>query len=163
MRNHRINKSSQNRGINQISDELSPLSDRSTGNPSGGNRKRPLVEEETIISGGGREGTEAKVMAANEAIGRGSEGKCVAEEVVEEASSGGVEDVGEHDVHGVFGADGAGAKHGEAELHREDEVGGEEKVGVIEGVFGVGEVVGDGGKLVADEICSAGGVGGVGT
>ena len=52
-------------------------------------------------------------MAADEAVGEGAEGECEAEEVVREAAGGGVEDFGEHDVHGVLGSDGASAEHGE--------------------------------------------------
>lgn len=101
-------------------------------------------------------------MAADEAVGRRTVGEGEAEEVVEEAAGGGVEDVGEHDVHGVFGANGAGAEHGEAELHGEDEVGGVEEVGVVDGVVDVGEAVGGGGEEAADVCGGAGGVSGVG-
>ena len=96
-------------------------------------------------------------MAADEGVGGAAEGKGEAEEVVKEAAGGSVEDVGEHDVHGVFSTDGAGAEHGEAELHREDEVGGEEEVDGVDGEFGVGEVGGGCRELIADEGgCGAG-------
>ncbi|CAM8883377.1 unnamed protein product [Rhodiola kirilowii] len=46
------------------------------------------------------------------------------EEVKEQAAGCGVEDVGQHDVHGVLGVDGADAEHDEAEVGGEEEVGG---------------------------------------
>lgn len=62
-------------------------------------------------------------MMANEAIRGCAEGEGEAKEVIRDGTGCSVEDVGEHDVHGVFGANGAGAEHGKAQLHGEDEVG----------------------------------------
>ena len=78
-------------------------------------------------------------MAADEGVGGSTEGKGETEEVVEKATGSGVKDVGEHDVHGVFGPDGAGTKHGKAKLHGKDEVGGKEKVVVVDGIGGGAE------------------------
>ena len=102
-------------------------------------------------------------MAADEAVGGATEGKSKAEEVVEEATSGGVEDVCQHDVHGVFGANGTGAEHGEAELHGEDEVSRKQEVGTVHGKGGVGESAFHSGKSVADEARCCRSVCGVGT
>ncbi len=77
-------------------------------------------------------------MAADEAIGGLAEGKSEAEEVVGKATGRGVEDVGEHNVHGVFGANRASTKHGKAELHGEDKIGREEKVSAVDGITSVG-------------------------
>lgn len=118
-----------------------------------------MVKEEAVVEIRRREVLQAEEVAADKAIGGGAKGEGEAKEVVGEATGGGVKDVGKHDVHGVLGADGAGAEHGEAELHGEDEVGGEEEVGVVDGVGGVGEAVVDGVELGA-EIC--GGRSGVG-
>ena len=98
-------------------------------------------------------------MLTDEAIGGRAEGECKAEEVVEEAAGGGVEDIGEHDIHGVFGANGAGTEHGEAKLHGEDEISGEKEVSVVDGIIGVGELVVDVGEFIADEGSGGGGVG----
>ncbi|KAG5127205.1 hypothetical protein JHK82_028040 [Glycine max] len=100
-------------------------------------------------------------MFTDEAVGGGAESEGEAEEVVEEAAGGSVQDVGEHDVHGVLGADGAGAEHGEAELHRKNEVGGKEEVGVVDGEGRVDELAVHGGKLAADKGGGGGGVCGV--
>ena len=121
-----------------------------------------MVEKEAVIGGGRRELLEAEEVFSDEAVGGAAEGEGVAEEVVAEAAGRGVEDVGEHDVHGVLGADGAGAEHGEAELHGEDEVGGEEEVGGVDGEAGVEEAVVDGFELAADVLGGGGGVGRVG-
>lgn len=86
-------------------------------------------------------------MAADEAVGGGSKGEGEAEEVVKDSSGGGIKYVGKHDVHGVLGAYGSSAEHGEAELHGKDQVSREEKVRGINGIAGVGEGGGDGGKL----------------
>lgn len=59
-------------------------------------------------------------MAADEAVGGCSKGESKAEEIVGEATGCSVEDIGEHDVHGVFGSNGAGAEHGKTKLHGED-------------------------------------------
>ncbi|KAF7837395.1 hypothetical protein G2W53_005877 [Senna tora] len=150
-------------GIDEISYELSSLRNGATGDSGGGDSKSPLIEEIAVIEAFGGNVVEVEGMTADEGVGGGTEGESEAEEVVEEAAGGGVEDVGEHDVHGVFGANGAGAEHGEAELHGEDEVGGEEEVGVVEGIGGVGEVVGDDFKLIADEVGGGASVGDVGT
>lgn len=101
-------------------------------------------------------------MFSDEAVGRRAEGEGEAEEVVEETSGGGVDDVREHNVHRVLGSDGAGAEHGEAELHREDEVRGEEEVSVVYRVRRVGEFAGDRFESPADEFCRGGCGGGVG-
>lgn len=101
-------------------------------------------------------------MAADEGVGRSAKSEGEAEEVVGESAGGGVEDVGEHDVHGVFCADGAGAEHGKAELHGEDEVGGEEEVRVVDGVGGVVEFDGDGVEAAAEEFGYGCGVEGCG-
>lgn len=61
-------------------------------------------------------------MFADEAVGRCAESKSEAEEVVEETSGGGVENVGEHDVHGVLSANRTSTKHSETKLHRENEI-----------------------------------------
>lgn len=102
-------------------------------------------------------------MTADEGVGGSAKSEGEAEEVVEKAAGSGVKDVGEHDVHGVFGADGAGTEHGKAELHGEDEIGGEEKVDGVDGEFGVGEVVGGGGEFVANEGGGGTGVGDIWT
>lgn len=163
MGNNWVHKASEEGGVYEVSDELGSFGDRAAGDSRGGYGESPLVKEIAVVGrGGGRDGFEAEEVAADEAVGRGAESEGEAEEVVEEAAGGGVEDVGEHDVHGVFGADGAGAEHGEAELHGEDEVGGEEEVGSVDGVVGVYEFVGDGGELVAEVGGGGGGVGGVG-
>ena len=52
---------------------------------------------------------EAKKVATDEGVRRGTKGEGEAEEVVREATGSGVEDVGEHDVHGVLGTDRASA------------------------------------------------------
>nr|GMD67820.1 hypothetical protein CR513_44452 [Ipomoea batatas] len=97
---------------------------RPAGDAGGGYSESPLVKEVAVIKAGGSVGDilQAEEVVADEAVGvaAGAEGEGEAEEVVEEATGGGVEDVGEHDVHSVLGADGAGAEHGEAELHGED-------------------------------------------
>lgn len=67
-------------------------------------------------------------MATDETVGRGSKGESEAEEIVEDAASGRVEDVGEHYVHGVLGPHGSRAEHREPQLHRKHEVGREEQV-----------------------------------
>ena len=103
------------------------------------NSKSPLIEKETIISGGVRDAGEVKKVAADEGVGGGTKGKGKAKEVVGEATGSGVKDVGEHDVHGVFGTDRASTKHGKPQLHGEDEVGGEEEVCVVDGVGGGAE------------------------
>lgn len=59
-------------------------------------------------------------MAADEAVGGCSKGESEAEEIVGEATGGSVKDIGEHDVHGVFGSNRAGTEHGETKLHGED-------------------------------------------
>lgn len=58
-------------------------------------------------------------------------GKSKAKEVVEKATGGSVEDIAEHDIHAVFGADWFGAEHGE------HQVGGKEEVHEVESVGGV--------------------------
>ena len=80
-------------------------------------------------------------MLPNETVRGGAKSKGEAEHVEEDAARGGVEDVGEHDVHGVLGAYGAGAQHGESELHGEYEVSGEKKESGVDGVSCVSELV----------------------
>lgn len=162
MRNHGINKSGEKRRVNQIRHELSPLRNRAAGDSGGGYGEGPLVQEITVVERGIGHLLQAEEMFPDEPVRRPAKGEGEAEEVVEEAAGGGVENVGEHDVHGVLGANRAGAEHGEAELHGEDEVGGEEQVGGVDGVGGVDEFVRDDGELAADVLCGAGGVGGVG-
>lgn len=160
--NNRVDKSGEKRRIYKVGNELSPLGDGAAGDAGGGDGESPLVEEVAVVKGIGWNVLETEEVAADEAVGRGTEGEGEAEEVVEEAAGGGVEDVGEHDVHGVLGADGTGAEHGEAELHREDEVGGEQEVCVVHREGRVGELVVDGGQLVADEVGGGGCVGCIG-
>ena len=110
---------------NKVSHELCSLGDGAAGDSCGGDGEGPLVEEEAVVAGGRgahRVISQAEEVAADEAVGGAAEGECKAEQVVGETAGGGVEDVGEHDVHGVFGSDGAGAEHGEAELHGEDKI-----------------------------------------
>ncbi|KAJ7979756.1 hypothetical protein O6P43_003120 [Quillaja saponaria] len=100
-------------------------------------------------------------MAADESIRWCPESKGKSEKVIKETTCCGVENISEHDVHGVFGSNRAGAEHGKAELHRKHEVSREKKVSGVNGECGVGEFVGDGGKLVADEVSGGGCVCGV--
>ena len=150
MRNHGVNETGQESGVDQVGDELGTFGDGTAGDTGGGNGKSPLIEEVAVVERGGREGSEREEVFANEGVGGRSEGESEAEEVVEETAGCGVEDVGEHDVHGVFGSYGTGTEHGEAELHGEDEVGREEEVGGVDGIGGVSEFGGDGGELAAD-------------
>ena len=99
-------------------------------------------------------------MLADKAVGGGAEGEGKAEEIVKEAAGGGVENIGQHNVHGVLGADGAGAEHREAELHRKDKVRGEEEVRCVDGIGRVLELRrhvaklrGDVVEATADEGC----------
>ena len=162
MRHNWVHEASEKGRIYEIGNELGSLGDRATGYSSSGYSESPLVQEGAVIKGGSWEGFEAKKMVADEAVWGGPKSEGKAEEVIEDTTGGGVEDVGEHDVHGVFGSDGAGAEHGEAELHGEDEVGGEEEIGGVYGVGSVGEFVGDVGELFAKVGCGCGRVGGVG-
>lgn len=142
---------------------MSPLGDGSAGDSGGGDRESPLIEEIRIVEGRSREIIHSEEMFPDESIGRSSVGEGEAEEVIEETSGGGVDDIGEHYVHGVFGADGSGAEHGESELHSEDEVSGEEEVGVVDGVSRVGEFPGDCVESPADEFGGGFCGGGVGS
>ena len=162
MRHDGVNEAGEEGGVDEVSHELSPLGDGAAGDAGGGDGEGPLVEEVAVVEVRRGDVLEAEEVAADEAVGGCAEGEGEAEEVVEEATGGRVQDVGEHDVHGVLGADGAGAEHGEAELHGEDEVCGEEEVGVVHREGGVGELVANGGELVADEVGGCEGVGGVG-
>lgn len=105
-----------------------------------------MIEKEAIISSGVGEIGEPKKVATDEGVGGGTEGKGEPKEVVGETTGSCVEDISEHDVHSVFGTDGASAEHGEAELHGEDKVGGEEEVGVVDRVGGGAESGGYGGE-----------------
>lgn len=83
------------------------------------------------------------MVAADEAVGRCTEGECESKEVVRDGSSSSVKDISKHDVHSVLGSDRAGTKHSETELHSKDKVGGEEEIRVVDGISCVGEFVGD--------------------
>lgn len=120
MRNNGVNKTGQERRIYKICNELSSLGDGAAGDTGGRDGESPLVEEETIVSGRFRVIPETEKVAADEAVGGCTEGESEAEEIVGESTGGSIKDVGEHDVHRVFGSNGAGAEHGEAELHGED-------------------------------------------
>ena len=164
MGSNRINEASQERRVNNINHELGSLCDGPGGYPCCSNGESPLEEEERIVVSRRRDASEAEEVLADEAVGGGAEGEGKAKEIVEEASGGGIENVGEHDVHGVLGADGAGAEHREAELHYEDEVRGEEQVRRVDGAAGVPQLRRHGVKLrcdvvetAADEGCCGGG------
>ena len=122
MRNYRINEAGQEGRVYEVSHELGSLGYGAAGNTGSRYGKSPLVKKEAVVPGGPRVVFEAEEVAAYETVGGGTEGEGEAEEVVGEAAGGSVKDVGEHYVHGVLGADGAGAQHGEAELHGEDKV-----------------------------------------
>jgi len=131
---------------------LSSLGDGAAGDSSGGDGEGPLVEEEAVVIGGNGVVSKAEEVAADEAVGRGTEGESEAEEVVGEATGGGVEDVGEHDVHGVLCSDGSCAEHGETKLHGEDQIRGEKKVGVVDCIGGVANLSGNGIQLVTEVV-----------
>ena len=156
-----VDEAGEEGGVDEIGHELCAFGDGAAGDAGGGDGEGPLIEKVAVVEALGGEFLEAEEVFANEAVGGGAEGEGEAEEVVEEAAGGGVEDVGEHDVHGVLGADGAGAEHGEAELHREDEVGGEEEVSVVDREGRVDELVVHGGEPVADEGGGGGSVCGI--
>lgn len=99
-------------------------------------------------------------MFADEPIGGPAEGEGKAEQVVAQPASRRVENICEHYVHGVLSSDWAGAQHGEAELHGENKVRGEQEESVVDGVWGGGELVGDGCEAAAYEGGGGGGVGG---
>lgn len=80
------------------------------------------------------------------------------EEVVEEGIGGGVQDVGEYDVYGVFCVDGVSVQYGEVELYGEYEVGGEQEEGGVDGGGGGGELVDGGGEVGVDVSGGGGGV-----
>lgn len=68
------------------------------------------AQEEAVVSSGYRgEVSEAEEVSADEGVGGSAEGKGKAEEVIGEGTGSGIEDVGEHDIHGVLGTNGAGA------------------------------------------------------
>ncbi|KAM3388167.1 hypothetical protein ACQJBY_010748 [Aegilops geniculata] len=138
---HRVDEPGEEGRVDEVGDELRPLGDGARGDAGGGDGEGPLEEEEAVVEAGLRHVLEAEEVLPDEAVGGRAEGEGEAEEVVEERAGGGVEHVGEHDVHGVLGPDGAGAEHGEAELHGEDEVGREEQVGGVHRRRGVGEPV----------------------
>ena len=108
MRNGRVDKTGQERRVDKVRNELSSLSDGAAGDSRRGYSESPLVEEETKVGAGAfgiRAQGEIAMVAADEAVGRCSEGECESEEIVRDGSSGRVEDVGEHDVHSVLGSD----------------------------------------------------------
>lgn len=45
------------------------------------------------------------MVAADEAVGRCTEGECESKEVVRDGSSSSVKDISKHDVHSVLGSD----------------------------------------------------------
>ncbi|GER55890.1 chaperone protein DnaJ [Striga asiatica] len=157
-----VDETGEEGGVDEVGDELGALGDGAAGDAGGGDGEGPLVEEVGVVEGGGGDVLQAEEVAADEAVGGAAEGEGEAEEVVEEAASGRVEDVGEHDVHGVLGADGSGAEHGESQLHRKDKVRREEEVSRVNGEGRVREPIGDGGELAADVAGGSHGVGGVG-
>jgi len=61
---------------------LSSLRDRAAGDSSDGDGEGPLVEEEAVVGGGNGVVSKAEEVAADEAVGRGTEGESEAEEVV---------------------------------------------------------------------------------
>jgi len=124
---HRVHEAGEEGGVGEVRHELRPLGDGARRDAGGGDGEGPLEEEEVVAEAGLREAPEAEEVAPDEAVGGRPEGEGEAEEVVEERAGGGVEDVGEHDVDGVLGLDGARAEHGE------DEVGGEEQVRRVHG------------------------------
>ncbi|CAL5031088.1 unnamed protein product [Urochloa decumbens] len=128
-----VHEPREERRVDEVGDELGPLGDGPRRDPRGGDGEGPLVEEEVVVEPGPREVLEPEELLPDEAVGGRAEGEGEAEEVVEERARGGVQHVGQHDVHGVLGADGPRAEHGEPELHREDEVGREEKVRGVHG------------------------------
>lgn len=99
-------------------------------------------------------------MFANETIGGIAKGKGKAEKVIEKASGGSIKDIGEHNVHGVFGTNGACAQHGKAKLHDEYKIGREEKVSVVNGIASVNKLVRNSFKAAADVFCGGSGIGG---
>ncbi len=70
---------------------------------------------------------------ADEAVGvrtlAESEGE--ADEVVGDATTSSVQNVGQHDVHGVLGAHGSGTQHCESQLHGKHQVSRVQQVGII--------------------------------
>ena len=151
VRNDGVDKASQERWVNQISHKLGPFGDGSAGDAGGGDGESPLVEEVAVVEGFGWNGLEGKEVFTDEAIGGRAKGKSEAKEVVEKATGGGIEDIGEHNIHGVLGTNRASAEHGEAKLHGKDEISREKEVSIVDRIVGVGEIVGDGGESIAYE------------
>jgi len=58
----------------------------------------------------------------DETVGRGAKSKGKTEHVEEDATGGGVQDIRQHDVHGVLGTYRTSTKHGKAKLHGEYKV-----------------------------------------
>lgn len=119
---------------------MSTFSDGATSDASSSNSKGPLVQKIREINVSIGEELEGKKAVSDERVAWGAKGESETEEVVEEGASSGVEDVGEHNVHSVFGTNGACTKHCETELHGEYKVGREKKEGGVDGVGGGGEV-----------------------
>ncbi|XBH78987.1 hypothetical protein VPH35_105073 [Triticum aestivum] len=138
---HRVDEAGEEGRVDEVGHELRPLRDGAGGYPGRGDGEGPLEEEEAVVEADLGNVTEAEEVLPDEAVGGRTEGEGEAEEVVEERAGGGVEHVGEHDVHGVLGPDGARAEHGEAELHGEHQVGGEEQVRRVDRRGGVRELV----------------------
>ena len=141
MGHDRVHEAGEEGGVDEVRDELRALGDGARRDPGGGDGEGPLEEEEVVVEADLGKSLEAEEVLADEAVGRGPVREGEAEEVVEERAGGGVEHVGEHDVHGVLGADGARAEHGEPELHGEDEVRREEQVRRVHRRRGVRELV----------------------
>ncbi|PTQ43661.1 hypothetical protein MARPO_0023s0005 [Marchantia polymorpha] len=125
------------------------------GDAGGGDGERPLEEEEAVVESVRSVGdvVQAEEIAADERIVvlAAPEGEAESEQIERDASRGCVQDIGHHDVHGVFGPHRARAQHGEANLHREDEVGREEQVHIVDGQRVARESVGHAAQLGAQE------------
>lgn len=95
----------------------------------------PLVKKEAVVVRAIGNVVKRKEVGANERVGIGTiaKGKSKAEEVIRDATYNGVNNVGEHYVHGVLCPDRAGTEHGKAELHYEDEVRRKEEVNGVDG------------------------------
>ena len=143
VRDDRVDEAGEEGGVDKVGDELGPLGDGAGGDARSRDREGPLIEEKGVVEAGRGRGdlVEAEEVAANEPVRGGAKGEGEAEEVVRDAPRRGIEHVGEHDVHRVLGAHGAGAEHRESELHGEDEVSGEEEVGAIDGEARVEKLV----------------------
>ncbi|CAH9072029.1 unnamed protein product [Cuscuta europaea] len=109
MGNDRVNKAGEKSRVYQIRHKLGPLGYGAAGYAGGGYGESPLVEKISVIHPcvGVGDTLQAEEVISDEAVGflAGSEGKGEPEKVVEEPAGGGVEDVGEHDILGVLGAD----------------------------------------------------------